>query len=266
VISRPGLAALLAPPRLSVRVLAVWRRNALVWRKLLAAALLGNLADPLIYLLGLGYGLGSLVGPVGGTPYIGFLAAGSLCSATMQSASFEAFYSAFSRMQVQQTWEAILNAPVSLEDIVAGELLWAGTKASFSGLAILLVAGLLGLVHGPQALWVVLLAPLIGLAFAALGLVVTACARGYDFFTYYFTLLVTPMLFISGVFFPAGQLPPVLRGLGLALPLSHAVALVRPLMLGTPPEHVLGHVAVLAGYTLAGFWIALALLRRRLLA
>jgi len=253
-------------PRVSPRFAAVWRRNVLVWRKLLGASLLGNLAEPLIYLLGLGYGLGNLVGEVNGRPYITFLAAGSLCSATMNAASFESFYSAFSRMHVQRTWDAIMNAPVSLEDVVAGELVWSATKACISGLAILIVAAAMGLVMTPLAAWVVLVVPLVGLAFAAPGLVVTACARGYDFFTYYFTIVITPMLFLSGVFFPLEQLPEVLRWAAYVLPLWHAVALVRPLMLGEVPPQLMLHVAVLVGYTVVCFYAAVVLLRRRLLA
>jgi lipooligosaccharide transport system permease protein len=130
---------LLLLPQLSLRALAVWRRNFLVWKKLAIPSLLGNLADPMIYLFGLGYGLGGLLPQVGGVSYIAFLAAGTVCASTMNAASFEALYSAFSRMHVQRTWEAIMNAPVTLEDVMAGELLWAASKATLSGVAILVV-------------------------------------------------------------------------------------------------------------------------------
>jgi len=254
-----------ARPELSLRALAVWRRNFLVWRKLALPSILGNLADPMIYLFGLGYGLGSLLPQVGGTSYIAFLAAGTVCASTMNAASFEALYSGFSRMHVQKTWEAIMNAPVSLDDVVAGELLWAATKATLSGAAILLVIALLGLTHGMQALWVLPLIFLTGLAFAALGLCVTAVAPSYDFFMYYFTLFVTPMTLLSGVFFPLDQLPAAMQVAAQALPLTHAVALARPLLLGQAPSGVFGHVAVLTIITVAAFATAVSLARRRLL-
>src|SRR5512134_475283 len=114
-----------AIPRVSPRLVPVWRRNFLVWRKLAVPSMLGNLADPLIYMLGLGYGLGALLPEVSGTRYISFLAAGTICFSTMNAASFEALYSAFSRMHVQKTWEAVLNAPMALDDVVLGELIWA---------------------------------------------------------------------------------------------------------------------------------------------
>ncbi|MBU0751636.1 MAG: ABC transporter permease [Gammaproteobacteria bacterium] len=250
---------------LSIRALAVWRRNFLVWRKLALPSILGNLADPMIYLFGLGYGLGGLLPQVGGTSYIAFLAAGTVCASTMNAASFEALYSAFSRLHVQKTWEAIMNAPVSLDDVVAGELLWAASKATLSGAAILLVIALLGLTHGMQALWVLPLIFLTGLAFAALGLCVTAVAPSYDFFMYYFTLFVTPMTLLSGVFFPLDQLPAAMQVAAQALPLTHAVGLARPLLLGQVPTDVFGHIAVLTIITVAAFATAVSLARRRLL-
>lgn len=113
-------------PRLSLRFVPVWRRHFLVWRKLALPSVLGNLADPVIYLFGLGFGIGMLVPEVAGVPYVSFLAAGMVCYATMNSASFEALYSSFSRMHVQKTWDAILNAPLDLDDIVTPMTLLSG--------------------------------------------------------------------------------------------------------------------------------------------
>ncbi|MDO8932459.1 MAG: ABC transporter permease [Rhodocyclaceae bacterium] len=253
-------------PELSTRAFAVWRRNYMVWKKLAIPSVLGNLADPMIYLFGLGYGLGSLLPQVGGVSYIAFLAAGTVCASTMNAASFEALYSGFSRMHVQKTWEAIMNAPVSLDDVVAGEWLWAAAKATLSGTAILGVIALLGFVHSPLALWAVPAIFLTGLCFAALGLIVTALAPSYDFFMYYFTLFITPMTLLSGVFFPVDQLPAGFQMATHAMPLAHAVQLIRPLLFGQVPDAPLLHVAVLAGVAAAAFWIALILTRRRLLS
>jgi lipooligosaccharide transport system permease protein len=254
-----------APPALSPRALAVWRRNFLVWRKLALPSLLGNLADPMIYLFGLGYGLGGLVPEVQGVSYIAFLAAGTVCASTMNAASFEALYSGFSRMHVQRTWEAIMNAPVSLDDVVAGECLWAATKATISGAAILLVIALLGFVSSPLAIAALPVIFLTGLCFAALGLTVTVISPSYDFFMYYFTLFITPMVLLSGVFFPMDQLPAAVRAVADALPLTHAVDLVRPLAFGTLPMQFFMHVGSLFGITIIAFWLAVALARRRLL-
>ena len=253
------------PPRLSLRFVPVWQRNFLVWRKLALPSVLGNLADPVIYLFGLGLGIGLLVPQVGGVSYISFLAAGMVCSSTMNSASFEALYSGFSRMHVQKTWEAIMNAPVELDDIVFAEMVWAASKALLSGIAILIVVAAFGLVEVRYILWLPPLVFLVGLAFGAMGLVMTALAPSYDFFMYYFTLFVTPMMLLSGVFFPADQLPDWLRTATALLPLTHAVELARPLLTGEVPQRIALHLAVLVAYGVAGFWLALGLTRKRLL-
>ncbi len=253
------------PPQFSMRFVHVWRRNLLVWRKLAIPSMLGNLADPLLYMFGLGYGLGRMLNDVGGMSYIGFLAAGIVCSSTMMSASFEAMYSGFSRMHVQKTWDAILNAPLTLDDVVLGELVWAASKSFLSGSAVLIVATVLGLVPSPLALAVVPLIFLTGLAFAAMGLIMTALSPSYDFFMYYFTLCVTPMMLLCGVFFPLNELPAAAQTFAQLLPLTHAVSLARPLVAGEVPSSWLLHIAVLAAYAVTGFYIALALTRRRLL-
>jgi lipooligosaccharide transport system permease protein len=254
-----------ALPELSLRFLPVWKRNFLVWRKLWLPSILGNLADPMIYMLGLGYGLGALLPEVGGVPYIMFLAAGTVAFSTMNSATFETLYSGFSRMHVQKTWDAILNAPVDLDDVVLAELAWATTKAMLSGAAILVVAWMLGAARMPAALGVLPVLPLVGLAFGALGLVICALSPSFDFFMYYFTLVVTPMAMLSGVFYPMDQLPAALQAFAQALPLTHAVALVRPLMQGEMPTHIALHVAVLLAYAAVAFYTATVLFRRRLL-
>ncbi len=252
-------------PQFSTRFVHVWRRNLLVWRKLAIPSMLGNLADPLLYMFGLGYGLGRMLDDVGGMSYIGFLAAGIICSSTMMSASFEAMYSGFSRMHVQKTWEAILNAPLTLDDVVLGEMVWAASKSFLSGTAVLIVATVLGLIPSPLALAVIPLIFLTGLAFAGLGLIMTALSPSYDFFMYYFTLCITPMMLLCGVFFPLDQLPAAAQIFAQLLPLTHAVSLARPLVSGVVPPTWLLHIAVLALYAVGSFYIALALTRRRLL-
>jgi lipooligosaccharide transport system permease protein len=259
-------ARLLAPPVLSLRFVAVWRRHFLVWRKLALPSILGNLADPLIMLFGLGYGLGSVLGNnLGGTSYFAFLAGGFLGTATMYAATFEALFSAFSRMHVQKTWEAIVNAPMTLEDVLAGEWAWAATKALSAGLCMLAVVAVVGYAAWPHSLAAIPVLALVGLAFGGLGLCVNALATGYDFFSYYMTLLLTPMMLLSGVFFPVEQLPAAVQALAQVLPLYHGVELMRPLLSGGWPSSVLLHLAVLAGYALGGFYLATVLTRRRLL-
>jgi len=250
---------------LSLRWIPVWRRNLLVWRKLAIASVLGNIADPLLYMLALGYGIGSFVPEIGGMKYIAFIGTGMVCQSAMFTASFEAMYSAFSRMHVQRTWDAIINAPIALDDVVFAEWIWAASKSVISVIAILVVIMVLGFGHSWLAIWVIPLGFVVGLTFAAFGLVMTALAKNYDFFTYSITLFQTPMLLLSGVYFPVDQMPPLLRGFAAALPLSHAIDIARPLLAGRVPSAIVLHLAVLLAYAIAAYTIALLLIRRRLL-
>ncbi|GAA4336987.1 ABC transporter permease [Pigmentiphaga soli] len=253
------------PPRPGRGSIPILRRHFLVWRKTAITTVLGDVMDPMVALLALGFGLGSLLPGIDGAPYITFLSAGSICMGALYAATFEATYSAFSRLHLQRTWDAMLNTPLSLDDVVAAEILWAGAKSMKSGLAILLVVALLGVSREQTLLWVPLVLVLLAVTFASLALVVTAIAKGFDFFLYYFTLVVTPMVFLSGVFFPVTQLPAALVGALRWLPLAPAIELVRPLVLGRLPEHPWLNVLQLAATALAAAWLATALMRRRLL-
>ena len=245
----------------------VFLRNLLVWRKLAIPSLVANIAEPLMWLVAFGYGMGALVGEVTlgeqQVPYILFLASGSICMSAMNAATFEALYSAFSRMHVQKTWDGILNAPMRLDDVLLAEMLWAAFKALFTITAILGVMMALGITQSWKLLsaWPILLC--VGITFSCIALIFNALAKGYDFFTYYFTLFLTPMMFLSGVFFPRDQLPGIVRDISAWLPLTQAIALVRPLFLDQWPADPALHLGVLAVYALLAWKIALHLTKKR---
>jgi len=259
----PELSSFYAVPRITPRFWPVVLRNLLVWRKLAIPSMVGNIAEPLITLVAFGYGLGALVGTIRHRSYVEFLASGSVAASATLAATFEALYSAYSRMAVQKTWDGILNAPVALDDIVFAEMLWAALKAVFSVAAILVVIFLLGISRAPSMLLALPVLGLVGVTFASLALVFNALAKGYDFFTYYFTLVITPMTFLSGVYFPMSQMPPWLQAIGQVLPLTAAVEIVRPLVLGEVPVEVVRPLLVLLAYAAAGYYLALVLTRRR---
>lgn len=250
-------------PQASLRFVPVFRRHLLVSRKLALASTMANILDPLIVLLAFGYGLGRLLPNIDGVPYIVFLAAGAVCANSAMVASFESLYSAFSRMHIQRTWESIVNAPVDLDDVLIAEWLWSGAKCLFAGTCIVAVVAATGISRAPTLALLLPLATLTGLAIAAIALCFTALARGYDFFTYYFTLFLTPMVFLSGVYYPVDQLPGWLASASRVLPLSAAVELARPLVLGRLPAEPWPALALLAAYALGFFQLAVVLARRR---
>ena len=249
--------------------LRVWRRDMESWRQYYKASLVGALGEPILSLLAIGYGLGRFVDidPSGaGVSYAQFLAPGILASAALNAASFEATFGSFTRMTEQKTYDAILATPIGIREIVAGDALWAASKATLSGTAVLLVAAVAGLVTSWCALVLPLVALLIGLVFATMGLVVASRAQAYDFFTYYFTLVISVMYFFSGIFFPLASLPWWARAVAWCLPLTHAVALSRACASGTIGAAVLVHLAVLLAVLGATYALAVRWVGRRLIA
>lgn len=245
--------------------MAVWSRNSRVWKKLMIPSLLGNFAEPLFYLVAIGYGLGRFVGPLEGLDYVLFLATGIVCSNAMNVASFEGMYSAYARMAVQKTWEGMLMTPLSISDIILGEALWSATKTLINSLCILLVMWGLDLIAFYRIFLVLPVLFLSGLCFAMMALVVTAFAKGYDFFLYYFTLFLSPLLLLSGVFFPLSQLPAPVEGLMQIFPLTHIVILVRPLLSGQAASGYLEHLLVINTYLIVAYFLAIKCMRKRLI-
>ena len=254
-----------SPPTLRLESLTVWRRNAMVWRKLMAASLLLHFGEPLIYLLGIGYGLGRFVGEIDGMPYFTFLASGFIAWSAMNVASMESMWSVYTRMVPQKTYEAILATPAEVDDIVIGELLWCGTKSLMSGSAILAVAAMLGAVNDWDALLIIPVIFLTGVCFAAPGLIVTAYARAYEYFNFYMTLIMTPMFILCGVFYPVSSLPGPVQLAVQFLPLTHAVEIIRPIVVGQPVTDLGLHLGALTIFGLVSTWAATILFRRRLI-
>ncbi len=246
-----------------LRFIPIWRRHFLSWRRYWLSSLMFAVGEPFIYMLGLGYGLGRLVPELGGMSYMMFVASGTLAFSIVNGATFEGMYSAFARMQIQRTWDAILNAPMSLSDVVLAEWTFAASKSVLSCVTFVGALVLLGISREWTLLLVVPAALLIGAVFAAIALIMCAIAKGYEFFSYWFSLGIMPLAMISGVFFPMSELPKALQTVSYCLPMSHAVDLVRPLLQGKISANVGLNIAVLAAYAIGGFGVAMALFRRR---
>ena len=251
-------------PRFRHAAFAIWARNMLVWRKMLGSSIVINLGEPLLYLVAFGYGLGMFIGGQMDMPYLTFLASGTLAASAMNTAGFEALFGVFTRMVPQKSYDAMLTSPLEITDILAGEILWCATKVVIHSAGILLVAALLGAVADWRALWVLPVLFLSGLTFAATALIVTARASSYASFSYYTTLVMTPLMLLSGVFYPITSLPLVLQKILYWLPLVHAVDLVRPLVAGLPLTNVGLHLGVLIAYALGGYLIAVRFIHQRL--
>jgi len=236
----------------------------MVWRKLIAAGLLMHIFEPLLYLMALGYGLGFFIREIAGMSYLSFLASGIMVSSVMTTASFECMFSAFSRLDQQRTYEGLMATPLTVDDIATGEILWGAGKSLISGAGILLVAQMLGAIEGWRSVLALPVVFLTGLTFAAMALNITALARRWDFFQFYLTLFLTPMMLLCGVFYPVSSLPEWLQLVVSGLPLTHAIAVIRPLLTGQPVTDLLLHIGVVGVYLLVFWYSAVVLMRRRL--
>ncbi len=223
-----------------------------------------HILEPLLYLVALGYGLGVFIREMSGMTYLSFLASGIMVSSAMMTASFECMFSAFSRLDHQRTYEGLMATPLTVDDIVIGEITWSAFKAVMSGIGILLVAVLLGAVEGWRSLLAMPVVFLTGLMFAAMALNITALARRWDFFQYHMTLLLTPMMLVCGVFYPVSSLPQWMQTTVQFLPLTHAIDIIRPLLTGQPVSNLMLHLLVLLAYLLVFGFSALVLFRKRL--
>jgi lipooligosaccharide transport system permease protein len=208
--------------------LAVWHRNFAMYRRTWKLNILPNFFEPLLYLASIGIGVGAYVDQMGGVSYVAFLAPGLVAVSAMNGASFEVTYNAFIRLNFEKTYESMLTTPVQPQDLLAGEVLWAVTRASIYGGCFFLAIAVVGLAPLPSALLALPAIPLTGLVFAALGIAFALRIRTIDLFSFYFTLFLTPLFLFSDVFFPLEER---LAGGWLlvaeALPLLHPVRLMR---------------------------------------
>ncbi|HKY60920.1 MAG TPA: ABC transporter permease [Gemmatimonadota bacterium] len=243
----------------------VWSRNFESWKDFAAASLVGTLAEPLLTLFAIGFGLGRLVEPIGGQSYVAFLAPGLLASTAMTASAFETTFGSFTRLTEQGTYEAIVRTPISVGEVVAGDILWGASKSVLGAGFVLALMWILGLTATPLSVGTLPMAFLVGLMFGALGMSYTALAPSYAFFNYFFTLVITVMYLFSGVFFPLDGLPPWAVGAAWCLPLTHAVIVIRALAAGELQPFLLVHLGIVAAFTAVAFPVATRLIRRRLI-
>ncbi|KYH32559.1 ABC transporter permease [Neomoorella mulderi] len=249
---------------ISYRAWKVFWRNFVVFRKTWLTNIMFNFLEPLLYLAAMGYGMGHYIPAIQGMSYLQFLAPGLIASSAMWATASECTYDSFVRMKFQKTYHAIVATPVSLDEVVVGEMLFGTFKSVLYGTVILLVILFLGLVRSPAALLVPLVLVLCGFVFAELGMIWTGLVPKIDTFSYFFTLIITPMFLFAGVFFPLDALPLVVQRLAWLIPLYHVVELVRPLVLGQLSPVLLVHAAWLVVFIAIFFYPPLYLLRRRL--
>jgi lipooligosaccharide transport system permease protein len=221
--------------------------------------------QPTIYLLAFGFGFGSLVSTVGGYDYVEFVATGTVATAVLFASVFPAMFGTFVKYQFQRTYDAILAAPVDTEELVTAEALWIAARAGVFGSFPLIV----GMAFGLDPAWGMLTVPFVGFlagfGWGACGILIAAIVKSIDGFSYVSSALLTPLFLVAGTFFPLSQLPEWAQVLGNFNPLFHCVQLVRHASFGWVGWADVGHLAVLVGFGLAMWRLAIVFLERRLI-
>ncbi len=257
---------ILSIPPLSRRAIKVWHRNLTVFIRTWQVNFFPPLVEALLYLFAIGMGIGSYVKEIDGIPYVTFIAPAILAIAVMNSAFFECTYGSFVRMYYQKSFDAMIATPLSIEDVILGELLWGATRSVIYVAIMLPVLAVFKVISLPLALLTIPLAFLGGLMFAGIAMCFTAITPGIDTLNYPSFLFITPMTLFSGTFFPLTLLPVALQYFALAvLPLTHVVTIMRMFTQAAISPLLLLHLVWIVLVTVLFSIAAINLMRKRLI-
>jgi lipooligosaccharide transport system permease protein len=253
-----------SPPPLAWRLFSVWFRHMRVYTRNLISNGLPPFLEPVIFLVGIGLGLGRYIAQMDGLPFLVFLATALPVTSAMFTASYECTFGTFVRLEFQKAYDGMVAAPVTVTDLFAGEILWAASKGLFFSTCVVLVMSLFGALPMPAGLVAIPIGFVTGAMFGALSLLVTGFVKNINHFNFYFTGLLSPMFFFSGTVFPLDSLPRVLRPVVELMPLTHPVRLTRCLITGRWSMVLLVDIAYLLLITVLAGWLAIRRLRTRI--
>lgn len=255
--------------KISRRFIRVWQRNLTAYGQSWKVSFIPPLLEPLFYLLAFGVGLSGLVGNIlyrgEEITYVAFMAPALVAITIMNNAFFENTYSSFVRMYYYKTFDAMMATPLTVQEIIAGEILWGATKALIATAIMMAVLSGFGLIRYPEGLLLLPLAFLGGIAFGAAGMICTAIVRNIELFNLPVFLFVTPMFLFGGTFFPIENLPLWAQRTAAFMPLTHLVDLARAFSRGRVDATVLPGLGYLILFAAVAFPLAIGRMRRRLI-
>jgi lipooligosaccharide transport system permease protein len=264
--ARSSTATPPASHRLDPAALAgVMTRDVVLFKRYWKATTFSSIVQPTIYLLAFGLGFGSLVSHVGHVRYVEYVATGVVATAVLFSSAFPGMFNTFIRWQFQRSYDALLAAPVDVEELVTAEILWISLRAGIYGMAPLVVGLAFGLSPNVGMLLVPFIGIITGFGFAGFGVLIAALAKTIDNFNYVTSAVLTPMFLVAGTFFPISTLPPVLRTIAYFNPLYHCVSLVRDASFGIYAPRDLISLAVLLVFAFLMWRLAIWRLEKRLI-
>jgi lipooligosaccharide transport system permease protein len=244
---------------------AIMGKDIVMFGRYWKATTFSSVVQPTIYLLAFGLGLRSLAPHIDHVRTIDYIATGTVATAVLFSSAFPGMFNTFVRWQFQRTYDAMLAAPVDVEELITAEMLWISLRAGVYGIAPLLVGFAFGLTPEAGMLLVPLIGFLTGFGFVGFGVTIAAIAKTIDNFNYVTSAVLTPMFLVAGTFFPISTLPAGARQVAQVNPLYHCVQLVRDASLGGLGTADLGHAAVLLAFALLMWRLAISQLGKRLI-
>lgn len=233
----------------------------------LRSNIVGSIANPVLFLFAMGFGLGSLIeGDVGGVDYLTFVGSGLLAATAMQVSANESTFPVMAGIKWIRFFHAIVASPIRVEALVAGKLAWTALRLAVGSAIYLVVLAAFGAVESPAtAILAIPAATLCGLAFAAPIAAFSSTQENDQWFTAGFRVVIMPLFLFSGTFFPVDQLPAALEAIARWTPLWHGVELTRGAILGRlDAGAALLHIAYLSSMVAAGWLVARRTFRRRM--
>ena len=260
-------AKLVQYPPLYMRLYSVWYRHMRVYTKNLLSNGFPPFVEPLVFLAGVGLGLGGYITQtIEGVRYIEYLGTGLLVTTAMFTSAFECSFGTFFRLEYEKVYDGMLAAPMTVNNLIVGEMIWAGTKGFFFSFAVLCVLSVFKIVVLPYGLFAPFIGFLTGVMFAAISLFVTSYVKTINHFNFYFTGFISPMFFFSGVIFPIRNLPGFIRPIAEMVPLSHSVRLVRAVCTNHyKPNLLLDMLYIISFIVIVGYF-AIGRLKKRLVS
>jgi lipooligosaccharide transport system permease protein len=253
-------------PSLFQRIFSVWLRHVRVYTSNFYSNAFPPFFEPLIFLAGLGIGLGAVIHKMGNIDYLLFLASGVIVTSAMFTAAYECTFGTFIRLEFEKVYDGMLGAPLSPNNLIAGEILFAGTKGLFFSFAVLAVTWIVGIIRYPLSIMTIFVGFITGIMFAALSMFITSFVNNINHFNFFFTGLITPMFFFSGVVFPIENLPKALIYAAEAIPLTHVVRIARAFCVpGLLGFHLLLDLGYCILFTIVFGWLAVKGIKKRLI-
>jgi lipooligosaccharide transport system permease protein len=264
-----------APNPLAGAIRSIFRSRRLVERNLLVyrhswIVIVSGFFEPLFYLLGIGYGLGTILGDIDladgrSISYAAFVAPALLAQSSMNGAIAETIFNVFFKLNFARTYDGILATPLGIREIAIGEMIWALIRGTLYCIAFLGVMVAMGLVLSPWALLIIPTTILLGAAFSAAGLATSVYLRTVQDFDLPFGLVVMPMFLFSGTFFPITEMPQILQWLVELTPLYHGVVLIRSLSIGAIEPRLLFDLAYLLAFCAICLTVCMRQMERKLI-